>query len=72
MLATKLTQQQLDTLTRLREPGFAPVLEVLRELEKQASAALAKADEPKAMYRLQGRIAFIEALLQAINQQRNR
>lgn len=66
MIANKLSQHEAETLTRCRLAEFAPVLALLGDERDQALVALTRTDEPMNIYRLQGRIAFIESFLKAV------
>lgn len=61
-----LEPQHLETLQRCRSAEFADVVEVFRHIHTQTLAALAKADDATALYRLQGRAAAIDDFLQTL------
>lgn len=66
MFFKNATTQQLEALTRCRLPELKPFVELLRESQTATEAALVKADDPMAIYRLQGRVSVLKEVISAI------
>lgn len=57
--------QAVESLHRMNSPEMAPLLTFFKNLEEQTKVALIRADSDK-VARLQGRAAFIEEFLAAV------
>jgi len=67
MLLQSASKQQYEALRKLNSTELKPVLELLvSELDK-SRAQLVRADDPPMIYRLQGRVQFLEDLLHSVS-----
>jgi hypothetical protein len=66
MILKNATRQETEALSRLRSNEHEAILTLIKALEVEALGRLAKADDVVAIYRLQGRVAFLQDFLQAV------